>query len=557
MIVSIAIVVLPVGAVADDQLPLAAADRGHRVDRLDAGGQRLVHRLALHHRRRLELQRATLRRLDLAEAVDRRAERVDDAAEVGVADGHREDLAGPLDRLALLDLLEVTQDHDADLAGVEVQGDAEGAVLELEQLVGHHRGQAADPRDAVAGLGDGADLFPAGRLGLVVRHEALQRVPDLLRTDRKLRHLLFLTVRLLEVRGALVSSGVGWRQPASLRRASSRRLATVPSITSSPISTRMPPITSGSTTTLRWMSRSYLRAQRVGQPLPLVARPAAGPPARSRPSAGARPRPPAGTGRAATRHGAVATGQRLLGQRHRGRQRLAVEQRAQQRALVLEPTGPGPTARRAGRVCRARPRRRRRARRRGGPIGSSAERTTATTPRCSSTSARSRVAVQRGATALPRGPASASPTLPPKISRARACLASAATDTSVATRRRAGSLRSTAGDREQVVAQPAASAPPASAAVELARPAPRGPRRRHRGRSSVDTALVGLDARPGTARPPGSAGPRRRGSHRRSDRPGPVASAPTSARSEVTACCRSASIWVLPCSTMRVDSACA
>ena len=86
-----------------------------------------------------------------------------DAAQEAVADGDREDLAGTADRLALLDLVEVTEDDDADLAGVEVQGDAERAVLELEQLVGHRRGQALDAGDAVAGLGDGADLFLAGR----------------------------------------------------------------------------------------------------------------------------------------------------------------------------------------------------------------------------------------------------------------------------------------------------------------------------------------------------------------------------------------------------------
>ena len=94
MIVSTATVVLPVCAVADDELALATADRGHRVDRLDAGLQRLVHRLALHDAGRLQLERATGLGLDLAEAVDRLAERVDDAAEEGVADGDREDLAG-------------------------------------------------------------------------------------------------------------------------------------------------------------------------------------------------------------------------------------------------------------------------------------------------------------------------------------------------------------------------------------------------------------------------------------------------------------------------------
>ena len=135
--------------VTDDQLALAAADRGHRVDRLDAGRQRLVHRLARHHAGRLELEGAPLVGLDVAEAVDRGAERVDDPAHEAVADGDREDLAGPADRLALLDLVEVTEDDDADLAGVEVQGDAEGAVLELQQLVGHRRGQAGDPGDAV------------------------------------------------------------------------------------------------------------------------------------------------------------------------------------------------------------------------------------------------------------------------------------------------------------------------------------------------------------------------------------------------------------------------
>jgi hypothetical protein len=48
--------------------------------------------------------------LDLAEAVDRVAERVDDAAEVALADGDGEDLAGAGDRLALLDATELTED---------------------------------------------------------------------------------------------------------------------------------------------------------------------------------------------------------------------------------------------------------------------------------------------------------------------------------------------------------------------------------------------------------------------------------------------------------------
>ena len=157
--------------------------------------------------------------LDLAEAVDRGAERVDDAAEEVVADGDGEDLAGAADRLALLDPVEVTEDDDADLAGVEVQGEAERAVLELEQLVGHGRGQAGDPGDAVAGLGDGADLFLAGRLRLVVGDVLLERVADLLRTDRELRHLRPCSLLSLSLWLAVSWSWVSRRGAGGRRRA--------------------------------------------------------------------------------------------------------------------------------------------------------------------------------------------------------------------------------------------------------------------------------------------------------------------------------------------------
>ena len=73
--------------VADDQLSLAAADRDHRVDRLQAGLHRFLDRLALDDAGRLELGRAALGRVDVALAVERAPERVDDASEQGLADG--------------------------------------------------------------------------------------------------------------------------------------------------------------------------------------------------------------------------------------------------------------------------------------------------------------------------------------------------------------------------------------------------------------------------------------------------------------------------------------
>ena len=69
---------------------------------------------------------------------------------------------GALDLLALFDLLEVTEDDGADAVLVEVQRDTEHAAGELEQLLGHDRGQALDVGDAVTGIDDGADLFTLG-----------------------------------------------------------------------------------------------------------------------------------------------------------------------------------------------------------------------------------------------------------------------------------------------------------------------------------------------------------------------------------------------------------
>ena len=175
--------------VADDQLPLAPADRGHRVDGLDPGLQRLLHRLPLHHRRRLDLELAQRGVLDRAEAVERLAQRADHAAEEAVADRHREHLAGPLDRLALFDLGELAQDDDADLAHVKVEREAPDAVLELKQLVRHGRGETLDPGNAVAALDDRADLFTRGASGLVLFDEPRKRVADLIRSDCQLRHL--------------------------------------------------------------------------------------------------------------------------------------------------------------------------------------------------------------------------------------------------------------------------------------------------------------------------------------------------------------------------------
>src|SRR5205085_3493442 len=101
---------------------------------------------------------AALHVAERALAIDGLAHRVDDATEEAVADGDREDLTGRLDRLTLLDVVDLAEDHGADRVLVEVQRQAQGARLELEDLVDRRVGKARHAGDAVADLDDAADL---------------------------------------------------------------------------------------------------------------------------------------------------------------------------------------------------------------------------------------------------------------------------------------------------------------------------------------------------------------------------------------------------------------
>src|SRR5690606_31188110 len=224
-------------AVADDQLALAAPDRGHGVDRLDAGLEGLVHGLAAHDAGRLDLHPAQLRAGQLALAVDGLTESVDDATEHTVADGHGEDPTGRLDGLALLDVARLAEHHGADRVLVEVEGEADRAVLELEQLVHGGVGQSRDAGDAVADRGhpaDGSSLERAVGTFQVV----LDRRCDVGGGDGEFCHGPF----RLQTIGAV-----------SQRRlfSCSTRVRTLPSMTVSPTVATMPPTTDGSTITLR------------------------------------------------------------------------------------------------------------------------------------------------------------------------------------------------------------------------------------------------------------------------------------------------------------------
>jgi len=163
-------------AIADDQLALAAADRDHAVDRLDAGLERLGDRLAFGDAGSLELERPAVGGLDHPPSVERTAERIDDAADHGRSDGDGEELAGAADLVTLADSEVVAEDDGADRALLEVEHLPLGTVLELEAFARHGARQAIDAGDAVADLEHLADLRQVDRRPVLA---------DLFRDDRR------------------------------------------------------------------------------------------------------------------------------------------------------------------------------------------------------------------------------------------------------------------------------------------------------------------------------------------------------------------------------------
>src|SRR3954467_11865558 len=106
----------------------------------------------------LDLGGARLVGVHVALAVERAAERVDDAAQQALADGDLEQVAGALGLVALLDLVPVAEQHGADVIGLEVEREARHVVRELEHLERLAVVEPVDAGDAVGDREDGADL---------------------------------------------------------------------------------------------------------------------------------------------------------------------------------------------------------------------------------------------------------------------------------------------------------------------------------------------------------------------------------------------------------------
>ena len=136
--------------VADDEFALSASDRHQRIQRLDSRLHRLADRLSRNDTRRLYIDAPSMRRRDRSLAVDRVAERIDDASQQGFSHRQIHDAARTLDRLPLLDIAVVAEQHHADGVDLQVERHALNARCKLDHLPRAHQVQPVDARNPVA-----------------------------------------------------------------------------------------------------------------------------------------------------------------------------------------------------------------------------------------------------------------------------------------------------------------------------------------------------------------------------------------------------------------------
>src|SRR4029453_7498375 len=176
-------------AVTDDELALTAADRDHRVDRLYAGLEGLLHGLGHEDARRGRLDLSRHVRDDRPESVDRITEGVDDAANERWSDRDVEH-AGRSPRLVAFFQLEVvTEDDGTDVVFLEVEREGDDLVagvrgLDLEHFARHGFLQPVNARDSVLDFEDCTDFLDVELVKICCLDLTEQDVLDLAGTER-------------------------------------------------------------------------------------------------------------------------------------------------------------------------------------------------------------------------------------------------------------------------------------------------------------------------------------------------------------------------------------
>src|ERR1700683_5026495 len=109
-----------------------------------------MHRLARNNTWRLDVDARLALGLDRTFTVNWLTERIDDAAEQGLADRNLDNRPCALDGLAFLDLAVRAEDHNADIVDFEVKRHALAPAFELDHFAGLHIVETVDAGNTVA-----------------------------------------------------------------------------------------------------------------------------------------------------------------------------------------------------------------------------------------------------------------------------------------------------------------------------------------------------------------------------------------------------------------------
>jgi len=144
--------------VTNDQLSLTTTDWNHGVDRLEAGGHRLMNRFTGNNAWGLDLHLAEGAGVDRTFAVNWLANGVHYAANQGVANRYLGNTAGTLDRIAFFDLGKFTKNSGTDVIFLKVENHTGYAAGKFQQLTGHGASQAMDTGNTVSDGDNGTGL---------------------------------------------------------------------------------------------------------------------------------------------------------------------------------------------------------------------------------------------------------------------------------------------------------------------------------------------------------------------------------------------------------------
>src|SRR5690606_14649847 len=100
----------------------------------------------------------SLRGENRALVVERVSERIDHTSDQRLAHGNGQQCAGRADLVSFSDFEVIAKDDDADGILFQVEHESARAVLELDHLTRHGRGESVHARDAVADCENAADL---------------------------------------------------------------------------------------------------------------------------------------------------------------------------------------------------------------------------------------------------------------------------------------------------------------------------------------------------------------------------------------------------------------